>query len=123
MRNGRIDPAQCGGGGQCPGLSDGEIRGDLRSGTLRPFPAAMLYHALSTNGQTMLFKIIALIAAAIPLILFVRSIFFRRTTRLSEGLKEFKKQLDFAVWAFLVLIGGVVAFAAGRLVWTWLTSL
>jgi hypothetical protein len=71
----------------------------------------------------MLFKIIALIAAAIPLILFVRSMLFRRPTRLSEGLQQFKKQVDLAVWIFLVLIGCVVAYAAGRFVWIWWTSI
>jgi hypothetical protein len=33
----------------------------------------------------MVFKIIALIAAAIPIFLFVRSVFFQRTTRVNEG--------------------------------------
>ena len=68
----------------------------------------------------MLFKIIAFIAAAIPLFLFVRSVFFRRPTRFSEGVKEFKKQIDLAVWIFLVLVGCLVAVAAGKLVWAWL---
>ena len=71
----------------------------------------------------MLFKIIAFIAAAIPLILFVRSIFFRRPTRFSESLKEFRKQIDVAVWIFLGLVGCIVVFAVGKLVWTWWTSL
>ena len=86
-------------------------------------PGYLLYHARLDDESIMLFKIIAFIAAAIPLILFVRSIFFRRPTRFSEGLKEFKKQVDFAVWIFLGLVGCVVAFAAGKLVWTWWTSL
>jgi len=42
----------------------------------------------------MIFKIIAFVAAAIPIFLFVRSIFFRRPTRINEGFKEFKKQSD-----------------------------
>jgi hypothetical protein len=71
----------------------------------------------------MLFKIIAFIAAAIPLVLFMRAMFFRRTTRLGAGLKEFKKQVDLAVWIFLGLVGCVVVFAAGKLFWTWWTSL
>ena len=69
----------------------------------------------------MLFKIIAFIAAAVPLFLFVRSVFFRRSTRLNEGVKEFKKQIDLAVWIFLTLVGIVVVFAAGKLIWTWWT--
>jgi hypothetical protein len=68
----------------------------------------------------MIFKIIALAAAAIPIFLFVRSIFFRRPSRLNEGFKEFKKQSDLAVSIFLFLIGCVVIFAAGKLVWAWL---
>jgi hypothetical protein len=68
----------------------------------------------------MIFKIIAFVAAAIPIFLFIRSIFFRRPTRLNEGFKEFKKQSDIAVSIFLFLIACVVIFAVGKLVWAWL---
>ena len=68
----------------------------------------------------MIFKILAFVAAAIPIFLFVRSIFFPRPTRLNEGFKEFKKQSDLAVSIFLFLIGCVVILAAGKPVWTWL---
>ncbi len=61
----------------------------------------------------MIFKIMAFVAAAIPIFLFVRSIFFRRPTRLNEGFKEFKKQSDVAVSIFLFLIACVV-------IWAWL---
>ena len=71
----------------------------------------------------MIFKIIAFLAAAIPIFLFVRAVFFRRTTRLNDSLKEFKKQSNLAVSIFLVLIGCVVVVAAAKLVWTWWTSL
>ena len=71
----------------------------------------------------MIFKIIALIAAAIPIFLFVRSVFFRRTARANEGLREFKKQANLAVSIFLFLIVCVVIFAAGKLAWTWWSSL
>lgn len=71
----------------------------------------------------MLLKIIAFIAAAIPIFLFVRSVFFRRPTRFSQGMKEFRKQIDLAVWIFLGLVGCLVAFAAGKLAWTWWEAL
>lgn len=70
----------------------------------------------------MLLKIIAFVAAAIPLILFVRAILFRRPTRISEGVKEFKKQVDFAIWIFLGLVGCIAVLALGKLAWTWLSS-
>ncbi len=68
----------------------------------------------------MIFKIMAFVAAAIPIFIFVRSIFFPRPTRLNEGFKEFKKQSDVAVSIFLFLIACVVTFAVGKLVWAWL---
>ena len=71
----------------------------------------------------MIFKIIAFLAAAIPIFLFVRTIFFRRTTRINEGLSEFKKQANLAVSIFLFLMVGAVVFAAGKLAWTWWSSL
>jgi hypothetical protein len=67
-----------------------------------------------------IFKIIAFIAAAIPIVLFIRAMFFRRSTRMGEGLKEFKKQINLGITIFLVLIGCIVLYAAGRLVWTWI---
>jgi hypothetical protein len=76
-----------------------------------------------SRTDRMIFKIIAFLAAAIPIFLFVRSIFFPRTTRINEGLREFKKQANLAVSIFLFLIVCVVVFAAGKLAWTWWSSL
>ena len=70
----------------------------------------------------MILKIIAFVAAAIPIFLFVRSVFFRRTTRINEGLREFKKQANLAVSIFLVLIVFVVILGVGKLAWTWWSS-
>ena len=68
----------------------------------------------------MIFKMLAFAAAAIPIFLFVRSMLLRRPTRINEGYKEFKKQSDLAISIFLFLIGWVVIFAVGKLVWAWL---
>jgi hypothetical protein len=86
---------------------------------------AIVKRAARARSRTdrMIFKIIALLAAAIPIFLFVRSIFFPRTTRINEGLREFKKQANLAVSIFLFLIVCVVVFAAGKLAWTWWSSL
>jgi hypothetical protein len=67
----------------------------------------------------MLFKIMAFVVAAVPIFLFLRSVFFRRTTRASEGLKDFKKQADLAVSIFLFLIACAVVVTVGKLAWTW----
>ena len=70
----------------------------------------------------MILKIVALIIALIPVVLFVRAMFFKRPTRVSAQFQEFKKQANLAVTFFLVLIAGVVVFAIGKLAWTWWSS-
>ena len=71
----------------------------------------------------MLLKLIALLAAVIPLVLFLRKVFFRRPSKFSVTLREFKKQIDLAIYIFFGLVGCVVAFALGKIAWTWWTAL
>jgi hypothetical protein len=70
----------------------------------------------------MIFKIIALAAAAIPIFLLLRAIFFRRTTRINDSLREFKKNTDSVVSILLFLIGCVVVVSVAKLAWTWWAS-
>jgi hypothetical protein len=72
------------------------------------------------HGSTMILKILAFIAAAIPVFLFLRSILIRRPGRFQESFKEFKQQANYAVSGFLFIIACIVVFAAGKLLWTWL---
>ena len=67
----------------------------------------------------MLLKLIALVSAAIPLFLFWRAIMGRRQTKLGGALREFKKQIDLAIYIFIGIIGVVVAVALGKLAWAW----
>jgi len=71
----------------------------------------------------MIFKILAFVAAAIPVVLFIRAMFFRRPTRINERFAEFKKQANWAVSILLALIAFVVVIALIKLVWTWWTPL
>ena len=70
----------------------------------------------------MLLKLIALAAAAIPAILFLRAILGRRPTKLGGALREAKKQIDLAITIFIGIVGVIVAFAAGKLAWAWWTA-
>jgi hypothetical protein len=78
--------------------------------------------ACGHDGPNMLLKIIALLAAAIPVILFLRKIFVRRPSRLGATLREFKQQVDLAIYIFLGIVGCVVVFALGKIAWTWWTA-
>jgi hypothetical protein len=71
----------------------------------------------------MLIKLLALAAAAIPVLLFARTVLLRRPTRFSRNFREFKRQVDFAVWLLIAIIGAVGAFALARMAWTWWAGL
>ena len=71
----------------------------------------------------MLLKFILFIAAAIPVILFVRSVFFRRPTRLGEQFKKVKREIDVAINILIVVIAIVCAIAVGKLIWAWWTAI
>jgi hypothetical protein len=47
----------------------------------------------------------------------------RRPTKLGGALREAKKQIDLAIYIFIGIVGVIVAFAAGKLAWTWWTAL
>lgn len=67
----------------------------------------------------MLLKLIALLSAAIPLILFVRKVFGSRPTKLGAAMREARKQIDLAITIFLCVVGAVVLIALGKLAWAW----
>lgn len=71
----------------------------------------------------MLIKFIALIAAVIPAILFLRAMFGARPTKFGSALREAKKQIDLAIYIFIGIIGVIVAFAVGKLAWAWWVSM
>ena len=72
---------------------------------------------------SMLLKIIALLSALIPLILFLRRMMGSRPTKLGAAMREAKKQVDLAITIFIGIIGCVIAFAAAKLAWGWWTAL
>jgi uncharacterized membrane protein YozB (DUF420 family) len=67
----------------------------------------------------MLIKLLALAAAAIPVLLFARTVLLRRPSRTSENFRKFKRQVDVVVWLFIALIGTIGAFTLVRMAWTW----
>jgi hypothetical protein len=61
-------------------------------------------------------KLIGIIVAAMPVILFLRAMFMGSKRR-SQAVSNFKKQVDYAVWAILVMIGCGVVFSLGKLLY------
>lgn len=63
-----------------------------------------------------MFKLIAFLLAAMPVIMFVRAILLGSKRR-SQAMANFRKQVDYAVWAILFMIGCSVVFSVGRLIY------
>jgi len=61
-------------------------------------------------------KLIGIIVAAMPVILFVRAIFMGSKKR-SQAMSNFKKQVDYVVWAILFMIGCGLVFSIGKLIY------
>ncbi len=68
-----------------------------------------------------MYKLIGLILAALPVVLFLRAIFFGRSKKRSQAVSEFKKQLDYAVWVILFFIGCAVVYSVAKLVYQFWT--
>jgi hypothetical protein len=67
----------------------------------------------------MLLKLLALAVAVVPLLLFLRSVMFRRPTRVSQNVQQFKRQVDIFVWLFIGLVGVIGAVTFARMAWLW----
>ena len=68
-----------------------------------------------------MYKLIGIILAAAPIVLFLRAIFKGQLAKRSQGLSEFKKQMDYLVWVILFLIGCGVVYSIGKLIYQFLT--
>ena len=69
----------------------------------------------------MLLKLIALLSAVIPLILFLRKMFGARPTKMGAAWREAKKQIDLAITIFICIVGAILVIALGKLAWGWWT--
>ena len=62
-----------------------------------------------------MYKLISIILAAIPVILFLRTILLGQLQR-SRAVSEFRKQIDYLVWIILILIGCGLVYSLGKLI-------
>ena len=69
------------------------------------------------TGAAML-KLITILAASIPVILFLKNLFFRKSKVMQQASAEFRKQIDYLVWAILFLVGCAIVYSFGRLIYS-----
>jgi hypothetical protein len=64
------------------------------------------------------YKLITIFAAAIPIILFLRAIFFGRSKAMKLAISDFRKQIDYLVWMILFAIGCGIVYSVGKLIYS-----
>ena len=63
-------------------------------------------------------KLITILAAAIPIILFLKTVFLGKSKVLREASADFRRQVDYLVWGLIFLIGCALAYSIGTLVYS-----
>jgi hypothetical protein len=64
-----------------------------------------------------MYKLIVFLVAAIPIVLFLRTV-FGRSKVVKGAAADLKRHIDYLVWAILFLIGCALVYAVGKVVYT-----
>jgi hypothetical protein len=65
-----------------------------------------------------MYKLITLLAVAIPIVLFLKTVLFGKSKVLQEASAAFRKQVDYLVWGILFLVGCALVYTAGTLIYS-----
>ena len=65
-----------------------------------------------------MYKLITILVAAIPIILFLRTIFFGRSKAMKLAVSDLRKQIDYLVWVILLAIGCGIVYSVGKLIYS-----
>ena len=63
-----------------------------------------------------MYKLIAILIAAMPVILFLRTVFFKQSKAMKQASSAFRKQVDYLVWAILFLVACALLYSVGTLI-------
>ena len=63
-------------------------------------------------------KLITILAALIPVILFLKNVFFKKSKVLQNASAEFRKQVDYLVWGILFMITCGIVYSVGKLIYS-----
>jgi hypothetical protein len=64
-----------------------------------------------------MYKLILILASAIPFVLFLKNVFFSRSQVFKKASADLKRQIDYLVWTILVLVGLGIAYSLVKLIW------
>ena len=63
-----------------------------------------------------MYKLFAILVAAMPIILFLKTVFFAKSKVMQEASSAFRKQIDYLVWAILFFVGCGIIYSVGSLI-------
>ena len=64
-----------------------------------------------------MYKLIAILIAAMPVILFLKKVFFDRSKVMQEASAGFRRQVDYLVWTILAVAGCGILYFVGKLIY------
>jgi hypothetical protein len=65
-----------------------------------------------------MYKLIVLLVAAMPIILFLRTVFLRRSKVMQQASSDFRRQVDYLVWAILFAVGCALVYSIAKLIYS-----
>ena len=65
-----------------------------------------------------MYKLIAILVAAMPIILFLRTVFFKQSKVMKEASSAFRKQVDYLVWMIFSLVALALIYSIGTLIYS-----
>ena len=92
------------------------ITRDRRERVTCAFAAKYRLHHEGLNEPSGMYKLIAILVAAMPVILFLRTVFFKQSKVMKEASSAFRKQVDYLVWTILFLVSCVLVYSVGTLI-------
>jgi hypothetical protein len=73
-------------------------------------------HSSANTQRGDMYKLITILVALIPVILFLRTVFFKRSQAVKQASSELRRQIDYLVWAILFLITCGIAYSVVNLI-------
>jgi hypothetical protein len=65
-----------------------------------------------------MYKLITILAAAIPIILFLKTVLFGKSKVMREASAAFRRQVDYLVWGILLLVACALVYSVGTLLYS-----
>jgi hypothetical protein len=74
--------------------------------------------SLRDGAEQWMYKLITILVALIPIILFLRTVFVSNSRVLKDASATFRRQVDYLVWTILFLVGCALAYSIGSLIYS-----